>query len=303
MSDILNRFPSQEDLIKQIMHISATVWKHELTGQDIDNWLSNFKGEIFTEQEEKVIALWLLTHFVYYNEDEVRHLCRILYKDFIHHLIEKNAVKEENVKSFISSAISNYKFHHLGKGSESGAYILYYFRQQNDLALINFPKFVNTDEELPDNLIFIDDVTLTGDETSQAYIFFNKMKIKGNNKILLTFIASDEAISRLSSIGVTVISAIILEKRNKCFSNSSEIFHHHTPLLDSCKSMVSHYGEKLKPLHPLGYKDGQYTFGFFYNTPDNALPIFWSEVNNWIPIVKRYDKNYKSKFFEYERFV
>lgn len=303
MSDILNRFPSQDDLIKQIMHISATVWKHELTGQDIDNWLSNFTGQVFEETEEKVIALWLLTHFVYYNQDEVRHLCRTLYKDFIHYLIEKNEIKEENVNSFISSTISNYKFHHLGKGGESGAYILYYFRQQNDLALINFPKFVNTDEELSNNLIFIDDVTLTGDETSQAYLFFNKIKIQGKNKILLTFIASDDAISQLSGIGVTVISAIVLGKRNKCFDSSSEVFYNHTTLLDSCRNMATHYGSKLKPLHPLGYKNGQYTFGFFYNTPDNTLPIFWSEVNNWIPIVKRYDKNYKSKFFEYERFV
>jgi len=301
MENILAQFPTEEDLTKQIMHISATVWKHELTGKDIDNWLSNFRGDIFTKQEEKIIALWLLTHFVYYNEDEVRHLCKILYKDFIHFLIEKN--KPEDIKQFISSAITKYKFHHLGKGSESGAYVLYYFRQQNDLALINFPKFINTDNELSDNIIFIDDVTLTGDETSQAFIFFNKLKVHGGNKILLTFIASDEAISCLSKIGVTVISAIILEKRSKCFDSTSEVFQHHGDLLESCKKMVSHYGQNLKPLWPLGYKDGQYTFGFFYNTPDNTLPIFWSESANWIPIVKRYDKNYKSKFFEYERFV
>lgn len=303
MSAIIDQFPLEEDLIKQIMHISATVWKHELTGSDIDNWLSNFTGKVFSVQEEKIIALWLLTHFVYYNQDEVRHLCKVVYKDFIHYQLEQNAIPVADVKAYISSIIKDYKFHYLGKGSESGSFVLYYFRQENDLALLNFPKFVNTEEELQSNIVFIDDVTLTGDETSQAYIFFNKLKIQGNKKILLTFIASDKAIEYLSKIGVTVISAIVLESRNKCFDASSEIFQHHSALLESCKKMVTHYGQILKPTWPLGYKDGQYTFGFFYNTPDNTLPIFWSEHNNWVSIVKRYDKKYKTQFFEHEKFV
>jgi hypothetical protein len=303
VENIIDQFPKEEDLIKQIMHISATVWRHELTGKDIDNWLSNFTGQVFSQEEEKIIALWLLTHFVYYNEDEVRHLCKVLYRDFIHSLIEKNKVQDSDIESFISTNVANCTFHHMGQGSESGAYVLYYFRQQNDLALINFPKFLNIEEELPENIVFIDDVTLTGDETSQAYIFFKKLKVKGNKKMLLTFVASAQAIKSLAEIGVTVISAITLDNRNKCFDRESEIFMHHSNLLDTCRQMMSHYGKILFPKGPLGYKNGQYTFGFFYNTPDNSLPIFWSETNNWIPIVKRYEKKYKAKFFEYERFV
>lgn len=60
------------------MNISGAVWRYDITGKDIYRWLDNFKGEIYTQEEERIIALWLLTHFVYYNEQEVRHLCKVL---------------------------------------------------------------------------------------------------------------------------------------------------------------------------------------------------------------------------------
>ena len=62
--------------------------------------------------------------------------------------------------------------------------------------------------------------------------------------------------------------------------------------------------EKIDSENPLGYKNGEYAFGFFYNTPDNTLPIFWGTNNGWCPIFKRYDKNYKRKNLEInERFL
>jgi hypothetical protein len=41
-----------------------------------------------------------------------------------------------------------------------------------------------------------------------------------------------------------------------------------------------------------GYADGQLSLGFFYNIPNNTLPIFWAESNDWKPIFKRYSKVY-----------
>jgi hypothetical protein len=303
MTNIAEHFPNEHELIKQIMNISATVWKHEITGKDMQQWLSNFTGQAFDQDGERIIALWLLTHFVYYNEDEVRHLCKVLYRDFIHYLLEANNIRDENIAEFTNESISKYNFHYLGKASESGAYILYYFRQQNDLALMSFPKTLAVQDDLPDNLVFVDDVTLSGDDKSQAYAFFKKYRTKKKQKILLTLIASDLAISNLAEIGVTVISAITLDSRNKCFNRESEIFKHQPELLEPCRTMALHYGKILSPKDPLGYKGGQYTFGFFYNTPDNSLPIFWSTTNNWFPIMKRYEKNHQTKFFEHERFI
>lgn len=44
--------------------------------------------------------------------------------------------------------------------------------------------------------------------------------------------------------------------------------------------------------YPLGFANGQYMFGFYYNTPDNTLPIFCCESSNWSPAFVRYGKIY-----------
>lgn len=31
---------------------------------------------------------------------------------------------------------------------------------------------------------------------------------------------------------------------------------------------------------------------YYYNTPNNTLPIFWSDENSWQPIFQRYNKKY-----------
>ena len=44
---LFDEFPSEEEMSDIVMHVSTAVWGNELTFQDIENWLSNFKGEIF----------------------------------------------------------------------------------------------------------------------------------------------------------------------------------------------------------------------------------------------------------------
>jgi hypothetical protein len=303
MPSILKDFPTEKDLKRQIMHTSAIVWQsNALTEKEINKWLNNFQGERFLEEEERILALWLLNHFVFYNEQEMRHLCRLMYKDFMHNKLLASTNKNDLIIA-INSISSSYKFHYLGKPSESGSYILYYFRQENFLPMKYFFKHLDIEKDVDNNIIFIDDVTLTEDEDSQAFRFFSTLKPHNEKRILLTFVANKNTIAKLNTINVEVISPIILEDRDKCFDANSEIFAHHKYHMNSCKNMVLHYGKKLEPKHPLGFKDAQLMFGFFYNTPDNTMPIFWSEINNWYPIVKRYDKIYHHHFIEDERFL
>ena len=80
--------PSVEDLLKQIMLTSETIWKGEkLSRHDVDAWLENFTGDVFEVAYERKLALWLLANFVYFNSDEVKHLCKILYRDYIHTIL------------------------------------------------------------------------------------------------------------------------------------------------------------------------------------------------------------------------
>ena len=303
MASIIDDFPSADELKRQIMLTSSIVWQpNDITLKEIDKWLANFKGEVLPIAEEQILALWLLNHFVFYNEHEIRHLCKLLYKEFVHRkLMEIGGPVPLN--EAIGLIHTDHKFHFLGDPAESGAYVLYYFRQENFLPMKYFLKNVNTDVDVDDKIIFIDDVTLTGDSTSQAFSFFNKLKPKGAKRVLLTFVATHSAVSNLKGINVDVISPIVLEDRNRCFHASSDLFIHHSAHLRKCELMAQHYGQKIANGLPLGYRNGQLNFGFFYNTPDNTLPIFWADKANWYPIVKRYDKKKHYHFTEYERFV
>ncbi len=303
----MNDLPSEQDLKRQIMLTSEIVWQHELTDMDIENWLSNFKEEVFKIEYERRLALWLLANFVYYNDDEVRHLCKTLYHDFIHRMLVDKKGIDSDIEDSIKGILNTSRFYYLGRPGESGAYLLYYFRQENELPLDNFIFHPEDLSEEISTIVFIDDVTLSYGKRGQAIGYIERaMNSYFNNRrsVLLTFIATKKTIENLEKKGTTVISCIVLDERNKCFANESIVFHYFKNHLDHCKKFAQHYGKKIKPAHPLGYNDGQFVFGFFYNTPDNSLPIFWAENNGWYPILKRYDKNYaESKYIEVERFV
>jgi hypothetical protein len=300
-----SKFPNKEDLINQIMVTSDFVWKNQITREKLDSWLNNFTGELFAKKYEQDLALWLLVNFVFYNEQEVKHLCATLYRDFIHEKLLANNEKQ-TIEEELERIHSSVRFHYLGRSGESGAFLLYYFRKEN---MLSVRDFVNNLDNIPDEvteIVYVDDVTLSSHEQSQAYLYLmdDLDKISGKRISILTLIASQSAIDFLKSKGLNVINCITLEDRDKCFSTESNIFQNHNDHIDDCKLMVEHYGSKIYHKHPLGYNDCQYTFGFFYNTPDNSLPIFWSRNNGWEPIIERYDKHYgKTKFTSLGRFV
>lgn len=299
--------PSEEDLFKRIMLTNEIVWHHWLSKKEIEKWLSNFKGEVFDSRYERQLALWLLANFVYYNENEVRHLCKTLYRDFVHQMLLDTNTMELGIRSALESIFRTSRFCNLGLPVESGAHILYYFRQENKLPLENF---ISRPERLPSSIntiVFVDDVTISGAQ-AKKYIEETIDYDENKKKILLTFISTDEAIQLLLKSDIRVISCITLDERCKCFSKNSGLFHDCKDKLNDCKKFATVYGSKsllFHPvsLHPLGYMGGEYAFGFVYNTPDNTLPIFWADNKGWIPIMKRYEKFTTGTYHEFGRFV
>jgi hypothetical protein len=77
-------FPTEEAMFRRLARTIDVAWRLPLKRQDIEEWLGNFKGEVFDVGYERRMALWLLQNFVYYAEDEVRALCRLLYRRFVH---------------------------------------------------------------------------------------------------------------------------------------------------------------------------------------------------------------------------
>jgi hypothetical protein len=155
-----------------------------------------------------------------------------------------------------------------------------------------------------ETIAFVDDVVLSGEQAKRYLKRATADYDRDKRKVLLTFFSTTEAENLLRANDIAVVSCIKLDERCRCFSTNSNVFVNHPNHRENCRILAEAYGAKLEPDHPLGYGDGQYAFGFYYNTPDNTLPIFWSETGRWAPVMKRYEKIYgKGGLNELARFV
>ena len=296
-------FPDETTMFELLKKMAKAAWQNEsvFSAKDINDWLENFTGEVFDKEDERKLALWMLCNFTYYNENEINHLNRIVYKNFIHDLAKYKNIKAEEDNE-LQELLNNVYFAAMGKASESGGLILYYFRQQSGLSLKKFYFPTSLPDEEDSILVFIDDVTLSGD-TASAF-FEEKLKtVKYKKAYCLTLFASNDAIDRIEQTGVKVIYSTILSEHEKCFSENSLVFVTFPNLREHSKLMAESYGKKIYPSWPLGYKNGQYCFGLHYNTPNNTLPIFWAD-NDWTPIFTRKEKKYKNDTrYKYDRYI
>lgn len=287
------------NVVEEIIKISNISWDHPLSYEGINNWLSNFDGSALgSEKAEKNLALWLLSGFIHFSLDDVRGYCQCLFSEFIHtklteykkaHLFQELTL-DQQVEHILDSSV----FLSLGNDSESGSNILYYFRQINKLDKKVFEKDL---KEKYENLVFVDDVTISGIQ-ALTYIPRISGSISADKMYFLTFLASDTAIDELSYLNVQVLYGNRLTDRERCFSGNSYVFSSESKqaYLLIAKKMCEYYGNIITQGHPevdgfpLGVDEAQGLFCFFYNTPDNTLPVFWCSENNWKPIFKRFEK-------------
>lgn len=279
-------FPNIVTLKQNIQDTVTYSWAlQNFTEYNISAWLNNFQGEVFPKEDEERIALWLLSNYTHYNEKEVNHLCKTLYKKFIHTYITSHSLTENG----LLDSMKSFCYIPLGSASESGGFIAYQFRKQAKIGIDRF-FFPTESTSINGNVsIFIDDVTLSATQAKDPITDFCT-RYSFDSVYLLTLISSSAAEKELSLNGIKTISCITIDERNKCFSDQSILFHKFPDLRNPIRDFCSHYGSKVYKQYPLGYKDGQYLFGFFYNTPNNTLPIFWSSKDGWIPIFERKEK-------------
>jgi hypothetical protein len=316
LMDILQKTIKNAWNINDHIHLSSIVkWLDNFTGEalcNVDNKLNRDKAA----KREKQLALFLLCNFVYYNENEIKYLTRVMFDKYLHNVfISEN--KETITDDDFDKLINITQFTFLGNISESSSYLLYHFRQENDL-----PKQCFIEKAETENIVFIDDFSITGSQ-AHSYIrdhinnkvksankkafcqclsrFIRKRKyIKTNKKIyILLMITTDKAIKKLEQINnVTVLPCIVLDDRSKAFSDSSIVFAEYGDIYKNmAKKMCKYYGTKITTetsggAIPLGFGNDEYMFGAYYNIPDNTLPIFWSSQNDWNYFLKRYEKKY-----------
>ena len=266
--------PSEESMLALLAKTCATAWRLPLSRSDLDEWLSNFSGDVHSPVYERQLALWLLLNFVYYNYEEVRHLSRVLFRNFLHHRLEsQNVTSGADVQRATAELLERVLFYQLGRPGESGGFILYFFRQMNGLPVTSF---VTSRERIPDKvdtIVFLDDVCLSGSQ-AKKYLRDETQGFKQLDRVVLTLVATPEARQLLRDDNTRVITGHLLDERSKCFSPKANMFAGYEHHQSAAKTLALHYGKRACAGKPLGYNSDGYAFGFFYNTPDNTLPIF-----------------------------
>ena len=311
----------EDELIAKIKIMSDTIWDGKPSQTDINNWLDNFSDNTADIVKERLHALYLLSQFMYFSSREMRELLKSLYRDLYKYPIIQGIRRANNdtidvdyINHEYAKELKNTRFLGVGNPSESGAHLLYYFRQENSL-----PKnlFINSHE-------IFDSITADGtqnflDPVITRYVFIDDFCGSGNqakkysesliqaiknistsvevyyyvlfaNKTGLDYVSTNTLFDRSDSI-------FKLDDTFKCFGSNSRHKPQDLPSIDwgFAYNTARKYGLRLWKDYPLGYDDGQLLIGFFHNTPDNALPIIWfDDPSNlaWNPIFRRYHKIY-----------
>ncbi|MEH7255793.1 hypothetical protein V7111_27170, partial [Neobacillus niacini] len=190
--------------------------------------------------------------------------------------------------SIIKSLGKDTLFIGVGDSGKSGQMIAYLFRTSNGIPEWNF-KFISEvgEDELRDykHVVFLDDIIGSG---NQFLTFWDEQVkpllgvVAGKQEFFLISLTGTE-LGRKNIIGsipgIKIIVPHILQ-----------------PQLYEEKEyeLIRKYGNGLwKKGHELGWNNQGETIMFFYNVPNNTLPIFWSTKysniteNNWKPLQPR----------------
>ena len=307
-----NRYDVLERKIK-ILHNTAWRDKWAWDSDQLTKWLSNFK-----DKEERLNAMFLLSKFMYFDNETIRELMVRVYKDLYKRPIVYT-IRERNSGTLDSSIIESQfndeqaktRFLSLGNPSESSAHLLYFFRQENylkrDLFISPHELFSHSEngDELSatlmvdgiNRIVILDDFCGSGNQATKFHNSIVRFIKSAAPHIIISYyalFAMEEGLKKVQELSFDQAEAVfVLDESYKCFSESSRFFiGEDKHLRDDCKGMCEKYGGMLGP-YPFGYKDSQMLLGFHHNTPNNTLPIFWQEKNGWHPMFKRFVKIYR----------
>ncbi len=304
-------FDSLDEKIK-ILHETAWHDKWQNQGDQYNLWLDNFK------EDEKIYAMFLLSKFMYFDNETIRELMQRVYEDLyrrpIIHEIRKHEglTKDEAIiERDFKKRLERTRFLSIGNPSESSAHLLYYFRQENrlerDLFINAHQLYTHTQDgdviiakslvKDIDKVVVLDDFCGSG---SQATTFDKEFVVnlkKDKPELIIDYyslFAIEKGLNKVSNLHYNRVRSIfILDESYKCFSDNSRFFTtNEEHIKRACRTICNKYGRHLEPRNPLGYKNCQMLLGFHHNTPNNTLPIFWSEKKAWNPIFKRFIKIY-----------
>lgn len=314
----------RDDLLSKIMILNEVVWEHRLAEPDIDDWQSNFQGQVLAADDEQLHALYLLTHLTYFGLREVRELLRCMFRDYVRAPILRDLRAADptlrtrvEFRDLLGSELARTRFIGMGNPAESGTHLLYYFRQEAELpkdVFIHPHQLFDGDASNPDThladpnvrrIIFIDDICGSG---SQSITYSRNVlpqiraaAARSGQPVHISYLVllgsrAGIARAREESSFDAIECVSEMDETFATYSHESRVFASPPQGLLKADSLrvAEHYGRILVPAAPLGFGNGQLLLAFHHNVPDNTLPIIWAEggAPRWTALMKRLAKIY-----------
>lgn len=275
--DSQNKLNLSEKTIQE-ERINMISEKIDKTPLEINNWLKNF-------DKYPEFMLKLLEKFNYVSHKKLKIICDKLYKK----LLEDHPYNKIN-RIFVN----------MGNAAKSDHSIAYLFRLYTGVSSDCF--FDKNDPKLSTlktkQIIYIDDISGTGNQFLKDWISFEKKLgeefMNSNEFIFLPLFITDNAINNIekhiskSNFHLLYLKENLLQEKNNSISMKSGLFTTEKKYKE-IKDYLLKLGQKLYPKGPLGFENCGLLLAFYYNTPNNTLPIFWSKEDNWIPLFERYE--------------
>lgn len=149
VSEAAGRVEKRSDLeaefLNAIQALNTCVWRDRVDTPTIEQWLKEFGTDCQPGTPGRLHALYLLSRFTYFGDQEVRALLRALYRDHFRYPIvteirrQAGDTRDEDVlRAGFALELSQTRFLGMGNPSESGAHLLYHYRQENELPTKRF---------------------------------------------------------------------------------------------------------------------------------------------------------------------
>lgn len=284
-------------MIKKIDNITIDIisarLKNVVSPLDIIKWLNNF------EENEIKYAIDIASNLTVYTSYEI--------EEIINSSLNNLFPKLEANDIIIINSIGNF--------GKSGSMVTYFFQKtdfhrKHNKKIIMLPTVKNFTVESGKSysLVLLDDFVGSGNSV-KTYFEDSIDSLKSNFKeILFVGVAGMKQ-------GVELINPIFdrieIPKSNifkKAFSSEASYFGYRNYIQH--REFCFKYGIKLtspkvrkdkskKFINALGYENSQALVSFSHGSPNNTLPIIWSNKNNWFPLIPRFfsDKISVSKEF------
>lgn len=270
-----------KEIEKRIEDIVSVRFYNQITPYDVIRWLFNF------EDEDVELAVQLLEHVIFLRDDDV--------KGRLYEQISK--LPKDKTKHIVP----------LGKPGKSGAAISYWIHglmKRNELremafhsSIEDFISYRNSQEwkTQKDIVVYVDDFIGSGGSVVTA--------LSLEEKIVRPEVLSDASSGRLyviaaivmdngySKISQDISGAIIFgDLHCKGFDPHKKVFGSYFKT-KAVREMCYKYGEQLYKGCPLGYKNTQSLVLMQHSSPNNTIPVLWSDNQyqgrNWNPLVPR----------------